>query len=176
MLNTGLIIDLYFFPFVINEVEAALVALVEKVLQSDISVDSAYPVLTNYLNSHSYIFGAAFAFSPEIQQASTFVFRGRNGLVKKDIIAELEYTKADWYAVPVKMGKAVWNDTSFDIGYADGSFVMTTYSIPLYQRDFSFICVLTLKGLQGGLNRLQGKEFRFYGKRRKGLALSTRPS
>ncbi len=33
-----------------------------------------------------------------------------------------------------------------------------------------------LKGLQGGLNRLQCKEFRFCGKRRKGLPLSTRPS
>ncbi len=33
----------------------------------------------------------------------------------------------------------------------------------------------SLRGLQGGLNRLQGKEFRFCGKRRKGLALSTRP-
>jgi len=34
---------------------------------------------------------------------------------------------------------------------------------------------IDLRGLQGGLNRLQGKEFRFCGKRRKGLALSTRP-
>ncbi len=43
-----MIIDIYSFPFVINEVEAALAALAEEVSQSDISVDSAYEVLTNY--------------------------------------------------------------------------------------------------------------------------------
>jgi len=137
-----------------------------EVLSTRSEGQGAYPVCisnllvtpsANYLNRHSYIFGAALGFSPEIQQASPFVYRGGNGLVKKDIASEIDYTKADWYAVPVKIGEAVWSDTYFDVGGASESSLMTTYSIGLYNRDSSFIGILTSVLLLAALEWIDSK-------------------
>lgn len=127
-----------------RQIESAVKALAPKLSQREIDLNSIYEVLSNHLNSHSYIFGSAFAFAPDIRQASPFVFRGSQGMVKKDIALELNYaTEADWYTVSVAARKAVWSEPYFDVGGAGESVLMTTYSMPLYDTNQRLVGVLT---------------------------------
>jgi hypothetical protein len=127
-----------------RQIEAEVKALATKLNQREIDPNSIYGVLSNHLNSHPYIFGSAFAFAPDIRQASPFVFRGGQGIVKKDIAPELNYaTEADWYTVPVAARKAVWSEPYFDVGGAGESVLMMTYSMPLYDTSQQLVGVLT---------------------------------
>lgn len=126
------------------EIQTAIEELANDFDPNPTNIDSIYHSLTNYLNNQPLIFGAAFAFSPQILKMSPFVFRGDNGMEYKDIAHNIDYTTAIWYEVPVNRRKALWSVPYFDFGRAGESLLLTTYSIPLFkQEDSSLIGVLT---------------------------------
>ena len=125
------------------EIQAATKNLAEVFISNLPEVNSMFFVLTNYLNSNSTIFGATFAFSSHIKNAAPFVFRGEKGLEYKDLASKFDYTKAVWYEVPMNLGEPVWSVPYFDFGGSGEDFLLTTYSIPLFNlQDLSLIGVV----------------------------------
>lgn len=122
------------------------------------SNENVFGILENYLSKHSAVFGAALAFNPQIQKASPFVFRGKNGLERTDIANSIDYTTAVWYDVPVKQKKAVWSDPYFDVGGAGEDVALTTYSIPLFDTKSQLTAVVTNDLLLATVNNLKGQK------------------
>ncbi|MCA1993081.1 MAG: cache domain-containing protein [Coleofasciculus sp. S288] len=126
------------------EIQSAVEELAKNFPTNPTNIESIYNVLTDHLNRNPFIFGAAFAFAPEISNASPFVFRVEKGLEQKDIAAELDYTQALRYSVSVEIGQAVWSVPYFDIGGAGEDVLLMTYSSPLFNyEDSSLLGILT---------------------------------
>ncbi len=106
--------------------------------------------LKTYLGKYPTVFGSAFAFNPEVFNASPFVFRGENGLEQTDIADAIDYSNAVWYEVPVEQGEALWSRPYFDVGGAGEDVLLTTYSIPIFDRaNSNLVGVLTSDLLLG---------------------------
>lgn len=100
-----------------------------------LSRKAAFALLSGYLRRNPEIYGAAFAFVPEVEggkfvKSSPYVYRSGGRLIEKDLIASYDYTHQKWYSVPAAAGKAVWSEPYFDKG--GGEAWMKTYSIPIY--------------------------------------------
>jgi phosphoserine phosphatase RsbU/P len=109
-----------------------------------------FALIANYLWKNPSIYGAAFAFAPEIKdgkevKSCPYVYRRGDQLVQKDLINSYDYTAPDqkWYVMPVKMGKPVWSEPHFNKG--GGETWMSTFSIPVYSggQDRRLIGVVT---------------------------------
>ncbi len=106
------------------------------------NIDEIFNCLRSHLRRNPTILGSGFAFSPEIRTCCPFVHRGINGLESKDIGQEFCYTNTVWYDVALKQRKAVWSVPYFDIGKAGEDILLTTYSIPLYNKNSRIMGVL----------------------------------
>ncbi|NJL80018.1 MAG: hypothetical protein HC836_30170 [Richelia sp. RM2_1_2] len=122
---------------------------------TDLDINDIYIYLTNHLQQNPEIFGNAFAFSPEIHSSCPFVFRVKNGFASKDIAKEFGYTNTIWYDVPIKQKKAVWSVPYFDIGKAGEDILLTTYSIPVFNKYSMLIGVIISDLLLAKLEDIQ---------------------
>ncbi|MBE9214479.1 PDC sensor domain-containing protein [Plectonema cf. radiosum LEGE 06105] len=122
---------------------------------TDLDINDIFTYLTNHLQQNPEIFGNAFAFSPEIHCSCPFVFRVKNGFESRDIAKEFGYSKTVWYEVPVKQRKAVWSVPYFDIGKAGEDILLTTYSIPVFNKHSMLIGVIISDLLLAKLEDIQ---------------------
>lgn len=104
--------------------------------------DCIFAYLTTHLQENPEIFASAFAFSPEICVSCPFVFRDVDGFKNKDIANQFGYTHSAWYDVPIKQGKAIWSVPYFDIGKAGEDILLTTYSVPVLNKNFKIVGVI----------------------------------
>ncbi len=86
------------------------------------------------------IFGSTIAFEPFSFDQSSYYFspysyRDTDGSIKTLPASDAPYPYFywDWYQIPKELKRAGWSEPYFDEGC--GNIIMTTYSVPLYQRD-----------------------------------------
>lgn len=104
------------------------------------------PLLTNFLKLYPEVYGSVLAFAPAGENennhvASPYIYRKGRELVRTELPASYNYSQSEWYSVPVQTRKPAWSNPYYDIG--GGEVVMTTYSIPLFDRSNKLIGVLT---------------------------------
>ena len=118
-------------------------------------IDDIFDCLINHLRKNPAIFGSAFAFSPEIYSSCPFVFKGINGFESRDIAKEFQYTNTVWYDVPVKQGKPAWSAPYFDIGKAGEDILLTSYSVPVFDKNSKLMGVIISDLLLARLEDIQ---------------------
>jgi hypothetical protein len=138
-------------PAVKRRVQRELTAFAQELAQKTSSdKPSAYILLTKYIEQDPDIYGAAFAFAPEVQggitiKSAPYVYRSGSVFIEKDLIDNYDYTapEQEWYYKPAKEGKPHWSAPYYDKG--GGKAWMITYSIPVYasDRDHRFLGVVT---------------------------------
>ncbi|RJX33364.1 MAG: HAMP domain-containing protein [Desulfarculus sp.] len=75
---------------------------------------------------------APYAFQPDRQRFSPYVYRSAGGLKAKNLDSlQYNYPQAEWYLAPTTLKRAVWSEPYFDEGGADA--VMTTVSVPFFK-------------------------------------------
>ncbi len=135
--------------------DTAAVAVVEQqlaVLAAKLGTPERLPnpmvfsLLSSHLDANPDIFGAAFAVAPASSERTDgrscpYVYRGEEGLIRKDLVDSYDYTAEAWYRRPVELGHAVWSEPYFDAG--GGDIWMVTYSLPLYGEGDRLIGVVT---------------------------------
>jgi hypothetical protein len=138
-------------PALMRKVEPVVRAFARQLAQEG-SPDRGivFAMLANYLWKNTSIYGAAFAFAPEMKdgkevKSSPYVYRRGDQLIQKDLIDSYDYTAPEqkWYVTPVKLGKPVWSGPYYDKG--GGEAWMSTFSIPIYSggQDHRLIGVVT---------------------------------
>ena len=118
-------------------------------------IDYIFNTLKNHLQNNPEVFATAFAFLPEILCSCPVVLRDNNGFKKKDIAKEFMYASAVWYDVPVKQGKSVWSAPYFDIGKAGEDILLTSYSVPVFDKNDKLIGVIISDLLLARLEDIQ---------------------
>ena len=118
-------------------------------------IDYIFTTLKNHLQSNPEIFASAFAFLPEILCSCPVVLRDENGFKKKDIAKGFMYANAVWYDVPVKQGKPAWSAPYFDIGKAGEDILLTSYSVPVFDKNDKLIGVIISDLLLARLEDIQ---------------------
>ena len=140
-----------------REVDAAIKKRVEKELtlfaqalgeKRLLDKPSMFGLLTEYIKQDPGIYGAAFAFAPQLIEgvtvkAAPYVFRQADVFVEKDLIDNYDYTapEQEWYATPVREGKPFWSKPYYDKG--GGEAWMITYSVPIYGKEHRLLGVIT---------------------------------
>ena len=92
-------------------------------------------VLTKYLKKNPHVYGASFTLAPIAKNGglikfAPYVYRNGKKFTAINLAQSYDYTRQDWYAVPVNLKKPVWSKPYFDQG--GGNAWMVTYSIPVY--------------------------------------------
>ena len=83
------------------------------------------------------------------------MLRDENEFKKKDIAKAFMYANAVWYDVPVKQGKPAWSAPYFDIGKAGEDILLTSYSVPVFDKNDKLIGVLISDLLLARLEDIQ---------------------
>ena len=129
------------------EVETAarnLVWLVEENLQYP---DSMYSVICRLLNNNPDILGCGIVFKPNYYQSKGYWYepygaRRENGVIETTQLGgeNHDYTKSEFYAVPMQTGQPQWSEPYLD---SDGARAMlTTYSIPIHDSNGEIVGIM----------------------------------
>ncbi len=138
-------------------IQEATVELVPYFQDIPVDINDIYASLTSHLRKKPEILSSAFAFSPEILCSCPFVLRNKSGFQSKDISKDFMYANAVWYDVPVKQRQAVWSVPYFDIGKAGEDILLTTYSVPVFNKDSKLMGVIISDLLLARLEDIQKK-------------------
>lgn len=135
---------------VVKKVEWELRTLARKLAeQGKTDKETVFGLLANHLWKNPEIYGAAFAFAPELKngkeaKSAPYLYRNGDQLIQRDLSADYDYTAPEqkWYAKPVKLGKSVWSEPCFN---QRGKAWMVTYSIPIFSggKEHQLIGVVT---------------------------------
>ncbi len=96
-------------------------------------------ILTKFVESQPDVYGATISFAhkalPNAPARYSPYYYKKDGKIHKTDLAndKYEYWLQDWYTMPKKAGKALWNDPYFDEG--GGNTYMATFSVPVYKQD-----------------------------------------
>ncbi len=107
-----------------------------------------YEVVQNMLEKNPSIIGSAVAFEPYYyqekgRQFSPYAFQKADSTIgiKQLGTEEYDYHYMDWYQIPKLLKKAYWSEPYYDFG--GGEQMMTTYSLPLYDKEGEIYAVIT---------------------------------
>ena len=85
------------------------------------------------ITQNPIIYGSTVAFDPHITHLghySPYFYRSPNGIKYKSLAdPSYDYTKWDWFSIPMESGKGSWGEPYFDI--YGGDRLMVTYSAPI---------------------------------------------
>ncbi len=112
-----------------------------------VAVSSLYPESTVQIKDlirislgiNPYAYGSTIAFAPGVipggpKLVSPYYFRTKEGLGYKDLAApSYDYTKWNWFKIPMETGKPHWSEPYIDVG--GGEIAMVTYSYPIVRQD-----------------------------------------
>jgi sigma-B regulation protein RsbU (phosphoserine phosphatase) len=131
------------------EVETAarnMIWVVEENLQYP---DSMYSVIRRLLINNPNILGCGITFKPNYYQSKGYWYepygaRRENGEIETTQLANEnhDYTKMDFYGVPMQTGQPQWSEPYLD---SDGARAMlTTYSLPIHDSDGKIVGIMGL--------------------------------
>lgn len=114
------------------------------------TLDDIESLLRLIVKNNDEIFGSCIAFEPRAFDKDSvyfapYVYKNGDSLTFKMLNSRtLDYFTQDWYAIPSKLGKALWTDPYFDEG--GGNILMCTYSVPFYKDDDAktFLGIVTI--------------------------------
>jgi ketosteroid isomerase-like protein len=128
------------------QVEQALTELAKNIGGKTLIPSEMPAILTEFLKKNPVIYGSTLAFVPtEVEgkkhEAAPYIYRSGNEFKQVELPKNYDYTVSEWYAEPVKTKAPCWSNPYYDDG--GGGVVMTTYSIPLYDKNNNLIGILT---------------------------------
>ena len=138
-----------------NEQVSSALGAVEVALTNNIPIveenldepDNLYGVVKRILELNPNIIGSAVAFEPNYYphkgiQFSPYAYRD-NGEIKFKQLGtdEYEYHYMDWYQIPKLLDRPHWSEPYYDSG--GGEMTMSTYSVPLHNKDGKIYGVMT---------------------------------
>lgn len=110
--------------------------------------DYPYTVTTKMVDLHPNVVGAAVAFReyfyPGIKYCSPYSYKepATGAIAEKELGNDVyDYFSMEWYTKPVETGEGCWSEPYYDDG--GGDCVMSTYSLPLKDKDGETIAVMT---------------------------------
>ena len=110
--------------------------------------DSVYRVTRRMVRQNDYIVGSAVAFEPYYFPEKGRQFAVYSYLDDRDSIhikqlgrEDYDYHHMEWYTEPISRDSACWSEPYFDKG--GGNMMMTTYSMPLHDKQGRKVGVLT---------------------------------
>ncbi len=110
--------------------------------------DSVYRVTRRMVRQNNYIVGSAVAFEPfyypeKGRQFAVYSYVDDCDSIHNKTLGsdDYDYHQMDWYTVPMRCDSACWSEPYFDKG--GGNMMMTTYSIPLHDKQGRRVGVLT---------------------------------
>ena len=127
-------------------VATSLDAFVVSMMTSMPDTSAIFPLIQSYLDANPAVYGSAFALEPVIQGSDTIryapdMYRTKDGYITTYIEKAHDYSKDDWYSVPVNTKKGFWSEPYFDAG--GGEAQMITYGVPLILNDSLIVGVIT---------------------------------
>ena len=132
---------------VMNEVEVAVREMAWAVERDIARPDSMQSVTLRLLADNDIIVGSAVAFQPYYykqhgRQFSPYSFRHNGHIVSKQLgTDQYDYHHMEWYTVPMQTGMGHWSEPYYDKG--GGEMMMSTYSLPIHDREGRMVAVLT---------------------------------
>ena len=109
--------------------------------------DKMYQVVKDILKTNPNIVGSAIAFDSDFYPSkgklfAPFAYRSGDSIKVKQLgTTEYDYLHQPWYEIPRNDGRSHWSDAYKDTG--GGDIVMTTYSLPLKDKQGKTYAVLT---------------------------------
>ncbi len=161
----------YSSEILLSEVLAKQDAELEQIVKSvdtiisevELSVESAHLIIDklisqggdftdlqqNFIRHNDAIMGMAIAFEPYQYDRSKryfmqYTMRNKDRKYSTEMVGDehsYDYHTMEWYVTPKSTGEAYWCEPYFDAGA--GGVPMTTYSVPLHNKDGLFIGVAT---------------------------------
>ncbi len=144
----------------LEQIVKSVDAIISKV---ELSVESAHLIIDklmaqggdfadvqrNFISHNDAIMGMAIAFEPYLYDHSKrysmqYTMRDKNREYSTEMVGNehsYDYHTMEWYSTPKATGEAYWSEPYFDEGA--GGVPMTTYSVPLHDKDGVFIGVAT---------------------------------
>ena len=133
---------------VLTTVEVAIANIVPEIEERLDTPDDLYSIVERILQLNPVIVGSAIAFEPNYFPDKGVFFSPYAYHQDSTIIAtkqlgneDYDYHCMDWYQIPKLLGKAYWSDPYYDIG--GGEITMTTYSLPLFDKQGKMYAVIT---------------------------------
>ncbi len=110
--------------------------------------DKMYEVVRNMLEKNPSIVGSTVAFEPYYypekgRQFSPYAYQKVDSTIATKQLGteEYDYHYMDWYLIPKLLNKAYWSEPYYDSG--GGEQTMTTYSLPLYDKEGKMYAIIT---------------------------------
>jgi sigma-B regulation protein RsbU (phosphoserine phosphatase) len=133
---------------VLTTVEVAIANTVPEIEGSLSNPDDLYFIVERILRLNPIIVGSAIAFEPNYFPDkgvffSPYAYRKDSVTIATKQLGtdDYDYHCMDWYQIPKLLGKAYWSDPYYDIG--GGDMTMTTYSLPLFDKNGMMYAVVT---------------------------------
>lgn len=111
------------------------------------SPNHMYELTKQIVAANPYIVGSAIAFEPNYFPSkgrlyAPYSYRKDNEICNKQLgTKDYEYHNMEWYMSPKQQGKSYWSEPYGDYGGSD--LVLTTYSMPLFDKEGVMYAVLT---------------------------------
>ncbi|MEM6822042.1 MAG: cache domain-containing protein, partial [Verrucomicrobiota bacterium] len=111
---------------------------------SNSTPENLFQLMEQTFKHNQLLFGVGLAFQPGAFQGKdrfgVFVYYDETGALKRSEIGSESYDyteeKWEWWHAPQKAGTGVWTDPYFDSG--TGTVLMSTYSVPFYNKEGEF--------------------------------------
>ncbi|MCG6926477.1 MAG: SpoIIE family protein phosphatase [Acidobacteria bacterium] len=127
---------------VLHSVQERTWVLADVIQRLDPAQDQLAGLLEDFVRGHAQVFGAAIAFEPGEKlpgDGRLVLYRHRlrddpDGLGASELGAGgIRFWEKEWYATPLRTGKAGWSEPYWDEG--GGEVSMVTWSVPLHRPD-----------------------------------------
>lgn len=152
---------------VLNSVEIAVGNMAWMIPHRLDSPDVMYDITNQILLNNDFIYGSAIAFEPDYYSHkghyfSPYSYRDKDGQIRTKQLGteDYDYHYMDWYQIPKLLKEAYWSEPYYDSG--GGEMMMTTYSMPLYDRYGNLYAIITadlsldwLSDLVGGIKAFE---------------------
>ncbi|MHC1707336.1 MAG: cache domain-containing protein [Bacteroidales bacterium] len=129
-----------------TEIAASMDAYAAKINGGVIDTSQIFQLLQAFLDENPKVYGSALALVPVVSgndtiRHSPYMYRSANGYVSLYLEKSYDYTKDQWFSVPVEQKKGYWSEPYYDAG--GGNIWMITYSVPLLNPDGTVFGVIT---------------------------------
>ena len=131
-----------------TSVESAVHATMGDVRISLDDPDRFYGIVSRLVSNNDHIVGSAIAMRPGFYPDKDSLFAPFAFPENKDLkgqprtkLLPNDYTKQDWYAIPIENDSAMWSEPYFDKGGSE--LLIRTFSLPIHDQNNTVIGILT---------------------------------
>jgi sigma-B regulation protein RsbU (phosphoserine phosphatase) len=133
---------------ILSSVEVAVENFVWQVEEHLQDPESMFEMTKMMLSTNDFISGSAIAFEPYYFKDkglyfSPYSYTDKDGNIQTKLLGgfDYDYHHMDWYQIPHLLKKPYWTEPYYDVG--GGEMMMTTYSVPIFDKDGNQYAVIT---------------------------------